>query len=136
MAKSYHSDIFDSGLNVIVNSTTKLTICKSPPTTYAEAANLPTDGTPGFKVGEVVLATPDKSLANKAGGGREVTTAAKPAGGNVLAATLGSDDLHFAIIDTVGLKLLAVTDETSNQVLTVGNPINFPSLKFGFTPPV
>lgn len=136
MAKSYHNDVFDNGLSAIVSATTKLTLCKAIPTTYTEANNLPSDTPAGFKVGEVVLATPDKVLANKAGGGREITTAAKASGGNVLASTLGSDDLHFAIIDTVGSRLLAVTDETSNQPLTLGNPINFPSLKFGFTPPV
>jgi len=39
----------------------------------------------------------------------------------------GSPDLHIAIVNTSGSKVLAVTDETSDQVINDLNPITFPS---------
>lgn len=40
------------------------------------------------------------------------------------------DDLYIAFVDTVNSKVLWVTDETSNQVVTAGNPVNFPVLVY------
>lgn len=47
------------------------------------------------------------------------------------------EDLHIAIYDGgASPRLLVVTDETSNQSLTSGNPVNLPSWKFGHNDPV
>jgi len=47
------------------------------------------------------------------------------------------EDLHIALYDGGGTpRLLVVTDETSNQVITNGNAVNVPSWKFSFNDPV
>lgn len=46
-----------------------------------------------------------------------------------------SDDLHVAFTDGAA-KVLWVTDETSNQPITSGNPINFPQLTYTNSQPV
>lgn len=46
------------------------------------------------------------------------------------------EDLHIALYDGGGSpRLLIVNEETSDQVLTNGNPINVPQQKFGFASP-
>lgn len=46
------------------------------------------------------------------------------------------EDLHIALYDGgVSSRLLIVNEETSDQVLTNGNPINVPQQKFGFASP-
>jgi hypothetical protein len=39
-------------------------------------------------------------------------------------------NLHIAFVDTVNSKVLWVTDETSDQVVTSGNTVNFPALTY------
>lgn len=62
-----------------------------------------------------------------AAGAARVTTVAAKNGVSVTANSGAAPDLHFAVVDSVGSAVLAVSDETSNQVLTSGNTINFPS---------
>lgn len=45
-------------------------------------------------------------------------------------ATGGGVNTHIAFVDTVASKVLWVTDETSDQTLTINNPILFPSLVY------
>ena len=102
MPNSYHQDLYDLGLAQISTpanwqgGTLTLCVCKGAPTTRAEAATaFPT----GKRVtAEVALAGADLTLANRAGGGREITTAQKT-GVNVIATTVAGDDLHYAIYD-------------------------------------
>jgi len=133
--KSFHNDVFDNGLNAVVNNGNKMVLCKQPPTTYAEANNLDTDATPGFKVAEIAMVPADYTVQDLAAGGRECVVAAKAAG-NALDDSLVTDDLHFAIVDTVNSKLLVVNDETTDQVITLGNPINIPSWSFNMKDPI
>lgn len=46
-----------------------------------------------------------------------------------------SDNTHYAFTDG-SAKVLWVTDETSNQVVTAGNAVGFPSVTLTNTPPV
>lgn len=133
--KLFHNDVFDSGLSAVNANGTKMVLCTQPPTTFAEANNLGSDTPAGFKVAEVTLAPADLPIADRTGGGREITVAAKP-GVTALDNSLATDDLHIAILDVANSKLLVVTDETTDQPITSGNPINFPSFKFGFPDPV
>lgn len=41
-----------------------------------------------------------------------------------------TDNLHLAFVDSANSKVLLVTDETSNQVITSGNPLTFPSIVY------
>jgi len=207
VTKLFHNDVMDKGLEQIQNSANwsgaslSLVLCSAAPATLADASTLhPT----GMRVSDAVaMAGGDLTIADKAGGGREVTVAAKSgtvqvniptidsgtasAGGattltdssqawtvnayanKVVKITAGTgvgqvrgiasntatiltvdaawsvtpditstyevlEDLHYALYD--GTRLLYVSDETSNQALTLNNPINFPSFKFGFNDPV
>lgn len=42
----------------------------------------------------------------------------------------GGSDNHIAFLDTVNSKVLWVTEETSQQAVTAGNPVYFPSLVY------
>lgn len=44
------------------------------------------------------------------------------------------EDLHYAMYDAT--DLFYVSDETSNQALTLSNPINMPSFSFGMADPI
>lgn len=134
MAKSFHNDVFDNGLNAVKNNGNKVVLCKSPPTTFDEANNLDSDVPAGFRVAEVAMAPGDFTVADRTGGGRECTVSAKS--GVTADDDAAAPDLHIAVIDTVNSKLLVVTDETSDQAITSGNTVNFPSWAFGFPDPV
>lgn len=68
-----------------------------------------------------------------AGVARVTTVAAK-----ALTLALGSGagpNLHIAIVDSVGTAVLFVTDETSDQVLTLGNTFNVPTWTYTVSQP-
>jgi hypothetical protein len=52
------------------------------------------------------------------------------------ASSAEGDNLHFALLDDTNSVVLAVTDETSDQVITSGNAVNIPALTFNFNQPV
>jgi len=137
MAKTFDNSIFDSGLNTVVNAaaagTLKLVLCSQQPLTLADATTL-YDGTVNkYRVSdEIPVAELDVTLADRAAGGREITVAAKS--GTAQVTIPAGNNLHYALHDST--TLLMVSDETSDQALTSGNPINFPSFKFGMSDPV
>lgn len=74
-------------------------------------------------LGSVALAQPDLTLADQGSHGRQVTVAAK----TIAAASANSGpapDLHIAILDETASEILIVNDETTDQVITAGNPVN------------
>lgn len=121
MAKWVASSVLDNGLNQIKSNATKMLLIDaySAGDSYATVtSNL---------VAEVTMTSTDFTLAS-AGSNRTLTTASGKS------ATAGSDssatpDLHIAFTngsDTV----YWVTDETSDQVVTSGNTVNFPQLVY------
>lgn len=52
------------------------------------------------------------------------TGASDPSSAN---GSTGSPNLHIALVDSGSTKTVAVTNETSNQPITQGNPITYPS---------
>lgn len=76
----------------------------------------------GNSVGSAALAAGDLALANDSTTGRKVTVASK----SITAASANSGaspDLHQAVVNETTSAVYLVTDETSNQVITAGNPI-------------
>lgn len=137
MGHVYHQDIYDKGLDEVTTAATggtlQMAICKGLPTSRAEVtADLTTTGKRNSPLRN--LPAGEVTLANRGGGGREITIAAKATGnGTVVQTTVAGDDLFYAIID--GARLLVVLDEPSNQALTAGNELSYPQLKFGFGAP-
>ena len=76
------------------------------------------------KVMTIDMAGGDLSLANFGTYGRQLDVAEKSGSAS---ASATSPDLHVAIVDVTNTKVLAVTDETSDQDITNGNPITVPA---------
>ena len=130
MATQYlHPDVYDDGLKTISdNAGMSIVVCAGAPATRQEAVDAVGTGD-GKRVSDVIsLPAADATLA-AATGGRKVTIASKT--GEVAVSTAGTEDLHLVIYD--GTRLLAVTDETSDQQLTLGNPITLPTFDITLT---
>ena len=87
-------------------------------------------------IGEVAVVSTDFTLAVVAGGDCTMTG---PSGKSTTATVWSgtSPNLHIAFIDSIAGKLWWVTDEISDQVVIVGNTVNFPSgLTYTFKQPV
>lgn len=121
MAKWVHADVLDGGLNGIKTVATKMYLIKA----YTLGDSYATVLSNALNAG-VTMASGDFTLSSS-GSNRLATTATKSA-----AATANSGatpDLHFAFTDGIS-KVLWVTDETSDQVITSGNTLNFPALTY------
>lgn len=121
MAKFVHADVLDGGLNGIKTVATKMMLIKA----YTAGDSYAT--VTGNKLAEATMASGDYTLSSS-GNNRVLTTAS----GKSATATAGSGagpDLHIAFTDGAA-KVLWVTDETTDQVITSGNTVNFPQLTY------
>lgn len=121
MAKWVHADVLDGGLNGIKTVATKMMLIKA----YAAADSYAT--VTGNKIAEVAMASGDYTLSS-VGSDRRLTTTAKPG----IASTANSGatpNLHIAFTDGAA-KVLWVTDETTDQVVTSPNAVDFPALTY------
>jgi len=121
MAKYAHSDFLDGGLAALKAAATKMLLVKNY--TFGDSYATVT----GNKLAEATVATGDYTIS-ASGNNRQL---ALPVGKTATATvtSVGGDDLHIAFTDG-SAKVLYVTDETSNQVVTSGNAVNFPSLVY------
>jgi hypothetical protein len=119
MAKWVHADVLDGGLNAIKNNANSYRLIKN----YAAGDSYATVN--GNSIAAVAMVSGDYTLGSS-GSNRTLTVAA----GKTAAASgssVGGDNLHLAFVDTVNSKVLWVTDETTDQVITAGNTVNFPA---------
>ena len=127
MAKWVKSTVLDDGINVIKNTATKMLLISaytagdSDATVLANALNA-----------AVVMAPTDFTVA-ASGNNRTLTVVAGKT--STASASAASPDLHIAFLTTAN-AVLWVTDETSNQAITSGNPITFPALVYTTNQPV
>lgn len=121
MAKYAHADVLDGGLNAIKNNAIRMLLLKA----YAAGDSYAT--VTGNAICTVVMASGDYTLSGADNAPRVLTVAAKS--GTASANSGATPNLHIAFTDNVG-KVLWVTDETSDQVVTNGNTVNFPSLTY------
>lgn len=105
MAKYANPDVIDGALNVIKNNATRMTLCTTQPTTFAEANAT-------YSLAQVTMVSGDFTLANGDTSGRKVTVAAKS---GVSVATSGTVT-HAALLDVTNSKLLFVTTTPSTAV--------------------
>lgn len=84
-------------------------------------------------LGSVAIAAVDWTFAAHGTNGRKVTLALKTANAT---ATAAAGDRHIALVDTVGSRVLHVTDETTDQAVTSGNPIDYPAIEIRENQPV
>lgn len=126
MAKYAHADVLDGGLNAIKNSATRMLLLKA----YAAGDSYAT--VTANAICTIAMVSGDYTLSGADNAPRVLAVAAKS--GAASASSGPTPNLHIAFTDNVG-KVLWVTDETSDQVVTSGNAINFPSLTYTSSQP-
>lgn len=126
MAKYAHPDVLDQGPNYIKTNCNKMCVIDAYTfgDTYATVN--------GNILAEAAMTSTDFTLASS-GNDRTLTTAT---GKSDTAANATGAASHIAFVDTVNSKVLWVTEETSGQTITTGNPVNFPSLVYTAKQPV
>ena len=118
MAKWANSSVLEQGPNLVKTSCTKMLLIS----TYHFGDSYAT--VVANKLAEVSMSSPD-FVFSSIGNNRVLTAAAKSA---VASATSSSDpDLHIAYTNGTD-TVYWVTDETSNDQVTSGNTVNFPSI--------
>ena len=126
MAKWAHADVLDNGINYIKTNCNKVAVISA----YTAGDSYATVN--GKILAEATMASGDFTLG-ASGNNRTLTTAA---GKQDAAANAGGAASHIAFVDTVASKVLWVTEETSGQTITAGNPVTFPSLVYTAKQPV
>lgn len=128
MAKWANADVLDNGPNYIKTNCNKQALISS----YTAGASYATVN--AAILAEVTMATGDFTLGTS-GSDRTLTTAAGKQDASANAGG-GSASNHVAFVDTINSKVLWVTEETSGQAVTAGNPVTFPSLVYTSKQPV
>ena len=118
--------IFDNGLTILDTEADQLHLCSQQPADYDEAT---TTFSLGSKAGISVGSPTDRS-----GGGRKVVVAAIDSSSPGTVSTTGAAT-HYAIVDSVNERLLAVAPITAPQSLTAGNPFTTETFDIGITLP-
>lgn len=121
MAKWVRSGVLDNGLNDIKTVATAMILIKA----YSAADSYAT--VLSNAVATATMASGDYTLASS-GANRTLTTASGKSA--TAAANSGATpNLHIAFTDGAA-NVIWVTDETSDQVVTSGNTVNFPVLVY------
>jgi hypothetical protein len=121
MSKYAHADVLDNGPKYIKDTCNKVILINAYSAVFAtvNGAN---------KVAEAALVTGDFAIAGADGASRTLTaTITGKAGGNALLTVNPGTNMHLAFVDTVTSKVLYVTEESTDQVVTSGNPVTFQS---------
>lgn len=121
MAKYAHADVLDGGLNAIKTVAIRMLLIKA----YTAADSYAT--VTGNAICTVTVASADFTLSGADGAARVCTVGAKS--GTASGSSGATPNLHIAFTDNVS-KVLWVTDETTDQVVTAGNTVNFPSITY------
>lgn len=121
MAKWVRSGVLDNGLNDIKNTATAMVLLKaySAGDSYATVA--------GNIIASVTMTSGDYTLGSS-GSNRTLTTASGKSA-TASANSGATPNLHIGFTDG-SANVIWVTDETSDQVVTSGNTVNFPVLVF------
>ena len=121
MPRYAHPDVLDNGPKYIKDNCNKVILINAYSNVYATV-----DG--ANKVAQATLVTGDFAIAGADGSPRVLTaTLTGKSGGNALQGVADGTGMHIAFVDTVNSKVLYVTEESSDQAITNGNPVQFNS---------
>ena len=121
MSRYAHADVLDNGPQYVKTNCNKVILLSAYTSTYATANG-------ANKVAEASLVTGDFAISGADGAARVLTaTLTGKSGGNALQTVSPGTDMHIAFVDTVNSKVLYVTEESSDQAITSGNPVQFNS---------
>jgi hypothetical protein len=121
MSRYAHADVLDNGPQYIKTNCNKVILISAYSSTYAtvNGAN---------KVAEAALVTGDFAIAGADGAARTLTATLTGKSGGAAAQTVDpGTGMHIAFVDTTTSKVLYVTEESSDQVITSGNTVTFNS---------
>lgn len=127
MARYAHPDVLDNGPAYIKANCNKMALISA----YTFGDSYATVN--AAILAEVAMTTTDFTLANS-GNNRSLTTASGKSD-SAANASGGGATMHIAFLDTATSKVLWVTEETSDQTITAGNPVNFPALVYAANQP-
>lgn len=130
MAKWAHQDTLDNGPNYIKTNCDRLSLIKA----YTSADSYAT--VTGNEISHVTMATGDFTFTTGVSSERILTTASGKQDNAASGNSGATPDLHFAFLDTVNSKVLAVTDETTDQVVTIGNVVMYPQISYTANEPI
>lgn len=121
MPRYAHPDFLDNGLAYLKANCNKVILTDSYTTVYATVNG-------SAKVAEAALVTGDFAIAGADGAARVLTaTLTGKSAGNALKAVADGTNMHLAFVDTANSKVLYVTEESTDQPITSGNPIQLNS---------
>lgn len=121
MPRYAHTDLLDNGLAYLKANCNKVVLTSQYDSTYTGCNTT-------YKVAEATLVTGDFAIAGADGAARTLTaTLTGKSGGNALVAVANGANMHIAFLDTTTSKVLYVTEESSDQAITSGNPVQFNS---------
>jgi hypothetical protein len=130
MAKWVHADVLDNGLNEIKTNCDKMLLIKA----YTAADSYAT--VDSNECASVAMVSGDFTLTTGSSSERILTIPDDKQDLSASANSGASPNLHIAFVDSVNSKVLWVTDETSDQVITAGNIIFFPAVSLITNQPV
>lgn len=120
MPKWVNSIVLDNGLNSITSSNTMALISSyTAGNTFAQVTSA--------VLASVAMSGTDFQKSDGTASSRLLSTVIKSA--TATSSSGASPDLHIAFYNTAG-TVYWVTDETSNQVITSGNTVNFPIITY------
>ena len=122
MATWAHSDVLDNGIAYIKANATALHLISSYTTNDSYATVL------SRSLGSVAMAAADFTIGSS--GANRTLTSASGKTANATASSGVTPDLHFAFVNTASSKVLWITNETTDQPITNGNPLQFPALTY------
>lgn len=129
MAKWVNASVLDNGPNSIkTQATTNVKMLLL--STYTAGDSYATVIANKLNAG-VTMANSDFVITSS-GNNRVMTITTNGKSDTATASATGTPDLHIAFTDGTA-NVLLVTDETSNQAITSGNTINFPTTNLTYT---
>lgn len=110
------TDVFDKGLNYILNNADYITLLTGEPSNYSDADTFVSNG--GKKLGEVPITASELTLQGDGAGGREIIV---PKRGYVVPDTESAGQVtYLALVDRSGSTLLVYTEHDDGA----GNPVS------------
>ena len=121
MSRYAHTDVLQNGPAYIAAHCDKVILMTAYTTVYATANG-------ANKIAEAALVSGDFGFSGADGAAQVLTaTLTGKSGGNALQGLADGTNMHIAFVDTTTSKVLYVTEESSDQAITNGNPIQFNS---------
>ena len=119
MPRYAHADFLDGGSDAFIAECDVVFLVDAYTTSYATASG-------SAKIAEAALVSGDFSVSGADGAARVMTLAISgKAGGNAAKAVADGTNMHLVFCNSSASKVLYVTEESTDQPITLGNPVTF-----------